>query len=309
MKFWLVFLCALASCVVACQKTETSSPPAQTTSNSADPAPDRKAAATTSRDQDGAVESRIKGVSRIVKTKFDFQQPMTEIEEKGAFPEPVCKERLNKSAVPADRQDRILVARFSAVQNGPPSGWVVDVKKGSHNFSVEREGSDLVLHMVSKNNSFGIKKEAQVNIREYPYMNWRWKTVRMPPGGDVRSANTDDQAIQLYLAFPAIGWPAALNSPVIGYVWDNESPRGYYGRCKQIGGDKLRYLVLRNKSDKVGEWHAEKRNVYQDYKTLFKDIKGGEPDAVTHGIQIHINSQHTGTEAESYIGEIYFSKS
>jgi hypothetical protein len=174
---------------------------------------------------------------------------------------------------------------------------------------VERERGELVLHMVSKNNSFGIKKEAKVNIREYPFLNWRWKAVRVPPGGDVRSANKDDQAIQLYLAFPAIGWPAALNSPVIGYVWDNESPRGYYGRCKQIGGDKLRYLVLRNKSDKIDEWHVEKRNVYQDYKTLFKDIRDGEPEATTHGIQIHINSQHTGTEAESYIGEVYFTRS
>lgn len=304
MRFWLVFLFALACCAIACQKTETSTYQAPTASDSA---PDRTdtAAVSQTHSQGGAPAGSAKVAT--AKAKPGSQQTAAG-EEEDAVPVPAGREDV-KSASSADVQDRIVVARFSAVQNGPPSGWVIDVKKGSYNFSVERDGSQLVLHMVSRNNSFGIKKEAHVNIREYPFLNWRWKAVRMPPGGDVRSANTDDQAVQLYLAFPAIGWPATLNSPVIGYVWDNESPRGYFGRCKQIGGDKLRYLVLRNKSDKTGEWQSEKRNVYQDYKTLFKDIKGGEPNAVTHGIQIHINSQHTGTDAESYIGEIYFTKS
>lgn len=306
MKNWLVFVCVLASCIIACQKTETSTPQTTTTPDSAPQLLDT-VKAPSAHAQTGARENSPQTLSGAVNT-IDAQQPGNAVQTALPAP-PAAGEILKKSAVTPVIQDRIVVARFSAVQNGPPSGWAVDIKKGSSNFSVERDGSDLILHMVSKNNSFGIKKEAEVNIRDYPYLNWRWKAVRVPPGGDVRAANKDDQAIQLYLAFPAMGWPAALNSPVIGYVWDNESPRGYYGRCKQIGGDKLRYLVLRNKSDKLGEWYVEKRNVYQDYKALFKDIKGGEPEATTHGIQIHINSQHTGTEAESFIGEVYFTKS
>ena len=205
-------------------------------------------------------------------------------------------------------QDRIVVAKFSTAQKGAPQGWEVDIKKGPQNISVERDGDELALRLISSNNSFGVKKEAKVNIRDYQYLNWRWKAVKVPRGGDVRNAKTDDQAIQLYLAFPSVGWPASLNTPVIGYLWDSESPRGHSGRSLQLGGSKLRYLVLRNKTDKLGEWYAEKRNVYEDYKRLFKDIKGGEPEGVTHGIQIHINSQHTGTEAESYVGEIFFTR-
>jgi hypothetical protein len=291
---------------LSCQKAENSAPQAPAPNSVSDrTGPDTSSSART---KEGiSVDSKGAGA---VKAKGDAT-PRDAAEQNAAALDTAGKEETaaKKTSVGPEAQDRIIVARFTAVQNGAPAGWVVDLKKGSDNFSVERDGTEIVLHMVSRNNSFGIKKEAHINIRDYPYLNWRWKAVRMPPGGDVRNARTDDQAIQLYIAFPAIGWPAALNSPVIGYVWDNESPRGYYGRCKQIGGDKLRYLVLRNKSDKLGEWQAEKRNVYQDYKTLFRDIKSGEPDAVTHGLQIHINSQHTGTEAESYIGEIYFSKS
>ncbi len=305
-RFPLILLGSLALCLIACQSAENASTQNQARVNTAservepEPAanPQAQAPAGPERPKSGAVRARGGAVA-----------PGSEVEDTASAPESAGENIAAKRGAGPQVQDRIVVARFNTVQNGPPAGWTLDLKKGSHNFSVERDGQDLVLHMVSKNNSFGIKKEAHVNVREYPYLNWRWKAVRVPPGGDVRNAGTDDQAIQLYIAFPAMGWPAALNSPVIGYVWDNESPRGYYGRCRQIGGDKLRYLVLRNKGDKTGEWQVEKRNVYQDYKTLFKDIKNGEPDAVTNGLQIHINSQHTGTEAESYIGEIYFTKS
>lgn len=306
MRFRLVFLFALAPCVIACGNAETATTQPPVSSNST---PDRIETASVSVPAQESNTVATRATTVIGPRTKAPAEPGDTIEEAVATPEPAGQEVVNKAAAGPEPQDRIVVARFTTVQNGPPAGWVIDLKKGSHDFSVERDGNELVLHLVSKNNSFGIKKEAKVDVREYPYLNWRWKAVRMPPGGDVRSANTDDQAIQLYLAFPAMGWPAVLNSPVIGYVWDNEAPRGYYGRCRQIGGDKLRYMVLRNKSDKLGEWHAEKRNVYQDYKTLFKDIQSGEPSPTTHGIQIHINSQHTGTEAESYIGEIYFSRS
>ena len=130
--------------------------------------------------------------------------------------------------------------------------------------------------------------------------------MRLPQGGDVRKASTDDQAIQLYVAFPATGFPAVLNTPIIGYVWDNEAPRGWMGRSNQIGGGKMRYVVVRNKSDLVGEWYNESRNLYDDFRKLFRDLKG--VDTVTYGIQFHINSQYTKSEAEGCIGDVFFSR-
>ena len=75
----------------------------------------------------------------------------------------------------------------------------------------------------------------------------------------------------------------------------------------QLGGDKLRYIVLRNRTDQTGKWYTERRNLYKDYKKLFGDIKGGEPQGLTTGLQIYINSQHTKSPADSLIGEIFFS--
>ncbi len=205
------------------------------------------------------------------------------------------------------RDDPGIAFCLGRTRPGDPPGWVLDRKAGTVNLRLEKAGEDFVVRLVSdRKSSFGIKRELHVDLKEYPFLNWRWKAVRLPRGGDVRKAATDDQAVQLYVAFPATGFPAALNTPIIGYIWDNEAPRGWTGRSKQIGGGKLRYVVVRNKTDLIGEWYAERRNLYEDFRKLFRDLKG--VDTVTHGIQFHINSQYTKSDAEGCIGDVFFSR-
>ncbi|GAI98805.1 unnamed protein product, partial [marine sediment metagenome] len=59
--------------------------------------------------------------------------------------------------------------------------------------------------------------------------------------------------------------------------------------------------------DKLDKWYEEKRNVSEDYKKLFPDIKGGKLRDV-EGISFYINSQHTKSEGEGYIYDVYFSR-
>jgi hypothetical protein len=209
----------------------------------------------------------------------------------------------------AAENETIPASHFASADlvRGVPPGWVLDRKAGKVNLRLEKAGEDFIVHLVSdRKSSFGIKREFHVDLREYPFLNWRWKAVRLPRGGDVRKAATDDQAVQFYVAFPATGFPAVLNTPIIGYIWDNEAPRGWTGRSDQIGGGKLRYVVVRNKSDLIGEWYAERRNLYEDFRKLFRDLKG--VDTVTYGIQFHINSQYTKSDAEGCIGDVFFSR-
>jgi hypothetical protein len=212
-------------------------------------------------------------------------------------------------AASAAENDTIQAVHFSSAElvRGVPPGWALDRKTGTANIRLEKAGDAFFVRLVSdRSSSFGIKRELHVDLREFPFLTWQWKAVRLPRGGDVRKAATDDQAVQLYVAFAATGFPAALNTPTIGYIWDNEAPRGWTGRSDQIGGGKLRYLVLRNKADPVGAWYAESRNIQEDFRKLFRDLKG--LDAVTYGIQLHINSQYTKSEAEGCIGDVYFSR-
>jgi hypothetical protein len=215
-------------------------------------------------------------------------------------------------AAPVISADRSIVpvAGFDSarMQKGVPVGWLLDKKKGTPYIKLER-GSDIYcLHMFSNESAFGIKRGIKVDIKEYPYLNWRWKVARLPDGGDVRKKGTDDQAIQFYVAFTPTGFPETLFTPVLGYIWDNEAPKGWTGKSTQIGGGKLRYVVVRNNADQLGEWFTEKRNIYEDYRTLLKDVKSANPPGVTHGVEFYINSQNTRSVSESYICEVYFSK-
>jgi hypothetical protein len=215
-------------------------------------------------------------------------------------------------AAPVISADRsiVTIAGFDSarMQRGVPIGWLLDKKKGTPYIKLER-GSDIYcLHMYSDGSSFGIKKGIKVDIKEYPYLNWRWKVAHLPDGGDVRKKGADDQAIQLYIAFTPTGFPETLFTPVLGYIWDNQAPKGWTGRSLQIGGGKLRYVVVRNNADQLGQWYTEKRNIYEDYKTLLKDVKSATPPGVTHGVEFYINSQNTKSVSESYICEVYFSK-
>jgi len=155
--------------------------------------------------------------------------------------------------------------------------------------------------------SFGIKKEMDVETGEYPFLSWEWKVTRLPVGADVRKADTDDQAIQIYVAFKPTGWPAKLKTPTIGYIWGVECPKDAVVTSPQPLASKVRYIVLRNKSDKLSEWYSEKRNLGEDYKKLFPDIDGGKPRDI-EGISFYINSQHTKSEAESYVYNVRFSR-
>lgn len=214
-----------------------------------------------------------------------------------------------------EKGDTVDVARFLTgdMKKGVPPGWELEKISGTPFICLiksdpEKNGDPFHLSMKSDQSSFGIKKAVTVNLKEYPFLNWKWMASKLPQGGDARKAGTDDQAIQIYIAFPSTGFPAKFNMPVIGYIWDNEAPRDWTGRCQQFGGGKVRYMVLRNRTDKLGEWYAEKRNVYQDYRKLFKDLKDGEPTGPVQGISLFINSQHTRSTAEGSIGEIYFSR-
>jgi hypothetical protein len=211
---------------------------------------------------------------------------------------------------PAEINETVVNLGFSTsdTPNGAPAGWVLDRHAGTVTLRLEKDGEGYRLNMVSEQSSFGIKRAVKLNIREFPYLNWTWKVSKLPLGGDIRKSDADDQAAQIYLAFPARGFPAKLNTPIIGYIWDSEAPKDWTGRSPQLGGGKMRYVVVRNKIDKLSHWYMEKRNIYHDYQKLFRDLQGGEPTGPMQGISLYINSQHTRSIAECHIGDIFFSR-
>ena len=193
--------------------------------------------------------------------------------------------------------DRFAVER---VKEGVPEGWILEVKLGEPQIQVKKEGEAVSLRFKADKSSFGLRKEFSLDIKEYPYLNWKWRVTQLPEKGDFRKRETDDQAAQLYVLFPR--FPAKLNTDFVCYYWEsNPKNKGLEGAS--VAWSKARVIVLQAGKEKLNQWVTEKRNVYEDYKRLF----GKEPPKAG-GIAFYINSQHTQSTAESFLDEIYFSK-
>ncbi len=200
-------------------------------------------------------------------------------------------------------QEGILwVDKFSLkkVTDGIPEGWRVEKKTGEPQIKVEQSGDNAYVRFVSDNSSFGLTKELKFELKDYPYLNWKWKVTRLPEKGDFLKKETDDQAAQMYVLFPR--FPTKVNTEIVGYYWEsNPKNKGLEGESPAWSKSKV--IVLQAGPEKLNQWVSEKRNVYEDYKKLFKK----EPPK-TGGISIYINTQHTQGKAESFFDEIFFSK-
>jgi hypothetical protein len=209
---------------------------------------------------------------------------------------------LSGSASTAGDKDVIVVDTFAKPldSRGLPPGWEMEKEPGPKSIiEVGKEDGLHFLHLVSVNDNFGLKKDISAfDIRKYPYLTWRWKAVRLPPGGDVRKRETDDQAGQIYVLFPK--FPATINTRSVGYLWDSKAPVGSFGTSTAYS--KMKYFVLQSGPDKLNQWMTETRNVYEDFKKLFD-----EDPPKAGGVLIYINTQHTASSAEIYYADIVFS--
>ena len=185
---------------------------------------------------------------------------------------------------------------------GIPPNWKSGQRWGqpAYDFVVEQDDTGKVLHLKSRSDSSTIAKEVKVNVKDTPILQWRWKAVTLPQGGDSRKEATDDQALQLYLTFER--FPSFARSRIIGYIWDSTAPEGLIVKSEK--SRLVTYIVVRSGPQHLGKWLTESRNVYEDYKRIY----GEEPDEPVKGLAIATDSDDTKSSAEGYLGEIFFRK-
>ncbi len=184
---------------------------------------------------------------------------------------------------------------------GIPSGWKGGQTWGTpaYDFTVVQESQTKALHLRSRGDSSTISKEVKVNLTDRPILEWQWKAVTLPRGGDARNKNTDDQAIQLYVTWKR--FPKFIRSRIIGYIWDSTAPVGSTIKSQKIG--LVTYIVVRSGATDLGKWLSERRNVYEDFTHIY-----GEAPDVLDAISIAIDSDDTRSSAETYMGTIRFRK-
>jgi len=174
-----------------------------------------------------------------------------------------------------------------------PADWQVKVNHGTPEVSVCTDRSDSCVHLKSVKSSFALERGVDVDPVQLPFLTWHWKVAQLPSGGDFRHSSTDDQAAQVLVAFD--------DHRIVSYVWDTTAPKGAEQRSTFIPLVRVFSVVCQSGFAGANQWIAESRNVAADYQRAY-----GKPAPHVKGLRLQINSQHTGTVAESYFGEVAF---
>jgi Protein of unknown function (DUF3047) len=185
-----------------------------------------------------------------------------------------------------------------ALNKGPgkaPRGWQLLCSNRSATCYFTEEGSVEGFCIRTDDSKNFVQKKVHVDVKEYPYVTWRWMVKELPADGDCRNSNTDDQAAQLYIAFD--------DKHVIGYIWDTNAPVGKGAEYDAPLLSGVKTIVVQSGEKDKGRWVSMTRNVRKDYRRLF----GGEPPEAM-GIRFQANSQHTNTIAEACLERVEFTR-
>ena len=188
----------------------------------------------------------------------------------------------------------LVVLNTSGWDTGhPPMDWQLKVIHGRPDFGACQDSNGPCLHLRSVSSSFGLERKVDVIPSKMPYLTWRWKVTQLPAGGDFRRTTTDDQAAQILVAFD--------DNRVLSYIWDSNAPKGAAAPSTPFPLLHIYAYVCESGAADANRWLSESRNVAADYERAFS-----RPATRVKGLRLQINSQHTGTTAESYFGEVAF---
>ena len=154
-----------------------------------------------------------------------------------------------------------------------------------HPPAIVRDGERPALLLKTDNEPMRIGRSVKVDPRETPWLSWEWKAVTLPAGGDLRDERRNDQAGRVMVIFE--GMKGLL------YVWDTTAPVGAESQSGGFEIFKRALIAVRSGPEGVGQWERQRRNVYADYRRIFK----GEPKTIKWiGLETHSNDTHTRTE-------------
>ena len=176
-----------------------------------------------------------------------------------------------------------------------PQSW----GRPTYDFTIVEDDGRRVLHLKSARDSSTIIHDirGEVDLKDTPILEWSWKAVTLPKGADARKKATDDEAAQIYVAWPR--FPEAVRSRIIGYIWDTTAPVGTVVKSGKTS--TVTYVVVRSGTADLNRWITERRNVAEDFKTIY-GATAESPGAVSVGI----DSDDTDSTAESFMGPIRF---
>lgn len=188
-------------------------------------------------------------------------------------------------------QDYVVLEDFEGGEVGKlPVGWTWrkrdnDKKKP---YSIRQEANNKFLAAEDNGESVILGKDVKWNLREYPYISFRWRARKLPEGGDERYGKSVDSAAGIYIIFRK---KLGLLPETVKYVWSTTLPVGSYMRRSGVARPWM--VVAESGEEHLGEWRTYVFNVYEAYEKTF----GGKPPDRPIGIGILSDANSTHSQA------------
>jgi hypothetical protein len=183
------------------------------------------------------------------------------------------------------------VGQFSA---GDLSGWEDKPFKGKTTYSLVTDEGKSVLKAHSRHAASGLIKKVSIKAAEYPVLRWSWKVEHTLKREDVKSKKGDDFAARVYVVFPR----SFFRTRAINYVWAAKMPKDSAVPSPYTSNSII--VAVESGEEMVGQWVAEERNYYEDYRKYF----GEEPPKVG-AVAVMTDTDDTRDEVTAYYGDIF----
>jgi hypothetical protein len=172
-----------------------------------------------------------------------------------------------------------------------PYEWKVLRGKGT-TYTVKKESSGNVLHALSNSGNTTIIKRFNCSLNECSFLSWKWKAVKLPPGGNETEKRKNDSVAGIYVSFKS-----GLFFKALKYVWSTTLPKGTSTQSPYSSSVKI--IVLESGQDTPGKWVFEQVNIKEDAKRYF-----GDGLTEINGLGIMTDSDNTESTAEAYYADI-----
>jgi len=176
------------------------------------------------------------------------------------------------------------------------------------------EGGQVVVKAVADASASGLIRKITIDPREYPIVQWRWKIANILNKGNVYRKDGDDYPARLYILFEydpdRLGFFEKLKYETaklfygaypplasINYIWASNAPEGLV--VPNPYSDRSMMVVVESGEKNLNRWLTEERNIYEDYRKVFKD----EPPMIS-GVAIMTDTDNTGESVTAYYGDI-----
>lgn len=182
--------------------------------------------------------------------------------------------------------------------SGDLSGWEEQSFVGNTQYQLINETEEVqALRAITQAAASGLFRELEIDLTQTPYLNWSWKVDNIYSDNDERQKAGDDYPVRLFVI--ASGGIFFWNTRAVNYVWSSNLQIDTQWESAVTRNAMM--LALRSGESEVGQWLSEKRNIREDFNTLF-----GVDITEISAIAIMSDSDNTGQSATAFYGDIFF---